>query len=148
MNRDLLDKNFRDSDILTEEGRVKDSLMGLAVCRNKTGPVDGKDNILLQQVHIMDDLVNSIPDPEVAPKESFSTVFGNVLNKEGVENQKICAITAAMKYCTGLQFFAHTHPKRFFDVGMAEQHAVTFAAGLASQGMLPVVCIYSTLVIN
>ena len=49
-----------------------------------------------------------------------------------------------MKYGTGLQFFAHTHPERFFDVGMAEQHAVTFAAGLASQGMLPVVCIYST----
>ena len=71
-------------------------------------------------------------------------MFGNVLNKEGAENQKICAITAAMKYGTGLQFFAHTHPKRFFDVGMAEQHAVTFAAGLASQGMLPVVCIYST----
>ena len=45
---------------------------------------------------------------------------------------------------TGLQFFAHRHPQRFFDVGMAEQHAVTFAAGLASQGMLPVVCIYST----
>lgn len=66
----------------------------------------------------------------MAPKESFSTVFGNVLNKEGAENQKICAITAAMKYGTGLQFFAHTHPKRFFDVGMAEQHAVTFAAAL------------------
>ena len=49
-----------------------------------------------------------------------------------------------MKYGTGLQFFAHSHPERFFDVGMAEQHAVTFAAGLASQGMLPVVCIYST----
>ena len=67
------------------------------------------------------DLVNSIPDPEVAPKESFSTVFGNVLNKEGAENQKICAITAAMKYGTGLQFFAHTHPKRFFDVGIGER---------------------------
>ena len=90
------------------------------------------------------DLIDSIPDPEVAPKESFSTVFGNVLNKEGTTNKTICAITAAMKYGTGLQFFAHTHPERFFDVGMAEQHAVTFAAGLASQGMLPVVCIYST----
>jgi len=90
------------------------------------------------------DLAHSIPDPEVAPKESFSTVFGNLLNKQGSENEKICAITAAMKYGTGLQFFYHTHPKRFFDVGMAEQHAVTFAAGLASQGMLPVVCIYST----
>ena len=90
------------------------------------------------------DLIDSIPDPEVAPKESFSTVFGNLLNQEGAADKTICAITAAMKYGTGLQFFAHTHPERFFDVGMAEQHAVTFAAGLASQGMLPVVCIYST----
>ena len=87
---------------------------------------------------------DGMPDPEVAPKESFSTVFGNALVKEGTKNQNLCAITAAMKYGTGLQFFAHSHPERFFDVGMAEQHAVTFAAGLASQGMLPVVCIYST----
>ena len=82
------------------------------------------------------DLVHSIPDPEVAPKESFSTVFGNLLNKQGSENEKICAITAAMKYGTGLQFFYHTHPKRFFDVGMAEQHAVTFPAdGETHQGI-------------
>ena len=52
--------------------------------------------------------------------------------------------TAAMKYGTGLNFFKHRHPGRFFDVGMAEEHAVTFAAGLASQGLLPVVAIYST----
>ena len=71
------------------------------------------------------DLIDSIPDPEVAPKESFSTVFGNLLNQEGAADKTICAITAAMKYGTGLQFFAHTHPERFFDVGMAEQHAVT-----------------------
>ena len=87
---------------------------------------------------------DGMPDPEVAPKESFSTVFGKALVKEGGEVGNLCAITAAMKYGTGLQFFAHSHPERFFDVGMAEQHAVTFAAGLASQGMLPVVCIYST----
>ena len=87
---------------------------------------------------------DGMPDPEVAPKESFSTVFGNALVTEGDRNPNICAITAAMKYGTGLQFFAHSHPERFFDVGMAEQHAVTFAAGLASQGMLPGVCIYST----
>ena len=87
---------------------------------------------------------DGMPDPEVAPKESFSTVFGKLLVQEGTQNPKLCAITAAMKYGTGLQFFAHRHPQRFFDVGMAEQHAVTFAAGLASQGMLPVVCIYST----
>ena len=88
--------------------------------------------------------LDGMPDPEVAPKESFSTVFGKALVTEGEKNQNLCAITAAMKYGTGLQFFAHSHPTRFFDVGMAEQHAVTFAAGLASQGMLPVVCIYST----
>ena len=87
---------------------------------------------------------DGMPDPEVAPKESFSTVFGKLLDQEALRNRKLCAITAAMKYGTGLQFFAHSHPQRFFDVGMAEQHAVTFAAGLASQGMLPVVCIYST----
>ncbi len=85
-----------------------------------------------------------IPDPEVAPKESFSTVFGKTLNAIGDTSPTVCAITAAMKYGTGLQFFHHGHPERFFDVGMAEQHAVTFAAGLASQGMLPVVAIYST----
>lgn len=87
---------------------------------------------------------DGMPDPEVAPKESFSTTFGQALAREAAQNSRICAITAAMKYGTGLQFFAHEHPERFFDVGMAEQHAVTFAAGLASQGMLPVVCIYST----
>lgn len=85
-----------------------------------------------------------VPDPDVAPKESFSNAFGRALCEEGELDGRICAITAAMKYGTGLQFFAHAYPQRFFDVGMAEQHAVTFAAGLASQGMLPVVCIYST----
>lgn len=85
-----------------------------------------------------------IPDPEVAPKESFSTVFGKTLDAIGDANPNVCAITAAMKYGTGLQFFHRSHPERFFDVGMAEQHAVTFAAGLASQGVLPVVAIYST----
>lgn len=83
-------------------------------------------------------------DPEMAPHESFSTVFGRALAEAGKKNPRICAITAAMKYGTGLQFFQHQCPNRFFDVGMAEQHAVTFGAGLASEGMLPVVTIYST----
>ena len=83
-------------------------------------------------------------DPDRAPSESFSTSFGNALTALAQENPHICAITAAMKYGTGLQSFAHSFPKRFFDVGMAEQHAVTFAAGLASQGMHPVVALYST----
>lgn len=86
----------------------------------------------------------ALVDPDVAQSESFSTAFGKALDLLGNNNEKICAITAAMKYGTGLQFFHHQHPERFFDVGMAEQHAVTFAAGLASQGMLPVVAVYST----
>lgn len=88
--------------------------------------------------------LNHITDPDVAPASSFSTVFGQKLAELGNTNTRICAITAAMKYGTGLQFFYKQHKNRFFDVGMAEQHAVTFAAGLASSGMLPVVSIYST----
>ncbi len=87
---------------------------------------------------------SAIIDPDVAQQASFSNAFGEALDALGDKNEKICAITAAMKYGTGLQFFHHHHPERFFDVGMAEQHAVTFAAGLASQGMLPVVALYST----
>lgn len=83
-------------------------------------------------------------DPDLAPSASFSTEFGQKLVELGKTHENLCAITAAMKYGTGLQFFYREFPKRFFDVGMAEQHAVTFAAGLASQGMLPVVGIYST----
>lgn len=85
-----------------------------------------------------------LTDPDVAPDASFSTHFGNELVALAKEHKDVCAITAAMKYGTGLQFFYRRFPERFFDVGMAEQHAVTFAAGLASQGMLPVVGIYST----
>ena len=83
-------------------------------------------------------------DPDIAPSASFSTEFGQKLVELGKTHENLCAITAAMKYGTGLQFFYREFPKRLFDVGMAEQHAVTFAAGLASQGMLPVVGIYST----
>ena len=70
--------------------------------------------------------------------------MGKYLLELAGNDEKICGITAAMKYATGLQFFAKAYKPRFFDVGIAEEHAVTFAGGLASQGMLPVVCIYST----
>ncbi len=85
-----------------------------------------------------------VPGPEVSAPASFSNVFGEALCEAGAANARICAITAAMKYGTGLQFFAKAYPARFFDVGMAEQHTITFAAGLASQGMVPVAAIYST----
>ena len=88
--------------------------------------------------------LNHLTNPELSPKDSFSTTFGSALAELGGEEKRLCAITAAMKYGTGLNFFKHAHPERFFDVGIAEEHAVSFSAGLASQGLLPVVAIYST----
>ena len=71
-------------------------------------------------------------------------MFGETLTKLAQSDPTICAITAAMPSGTGLDKFAAAHPDRFFDVGIAEQHAVTFAAGLAAQGMRPFCAIYST----
>ena len=83
-------------------------------------------------------------NPEVSGNDSYSAEFGQFLTKLADEDKRICAITAAMEYGTGLQYFEAAHPDRFYDVGIAEQHAVTFAAGLASQGMIPVFAVYST----
>ncbi|MCD8491402.1 MAG: hypothetical protein LRY51_05625 [Geovibrio sp.] len=76
--------------------------------------------------------------------ESYTDVFGKVLAEMGVKNKEIAAISAAMKDGTGLCEFEQKCPDRFFDVGIAEQHAVTFAAGLAISGIRPYVAIYST----
>ena len=75
---------------------------------------------------------------------SYTEVFGNTLVELAGENPKIVAITAAMPEGTGLKKFSEQYPQRFFDVGIAEQHAVTFAAGLATEGVRPVVALYST----
>ena len=75
---------------------------------------------------------------------SYTKVFGQALKKLGDSNPKVVAITAAMPQGTGLDYFAAAHPERFFDVGIAEQHGVTFAAGLATEGFKPVVAVYST----
>ena len=76
--------------------------------------------------------------------ESFSGAFGKSMCAMAKEDHRICAITAAMEQGTGLSEFAANYPKRFFDVGIAEAHAVTMSCGLAKQGMLPVVAVYST----
>ncbi|MDE7233648.1 MAG: 1-deoxy-D-xylulose-5-phosphate synthase [Ruminiclostridium sp.] len=75
---------------------------------------------------------------------TYSEVMGRELLRLGGEDERICAVSAAMKYATGLQHFARAYPERFFDVGIAEQHALTFSCGLASQGMIPVFAVYST----
>ncbi len=74
----------------------------------------------------------------------YTDVFGEALMTAATRQPEVCAITAAMASSTGLLNFAKEFPDRFFDVGICEQHAVTFAAGLAMAGMRPVVCIYST----
>ncbi|MBE6863844.1 MAG: 1-deoxy-D-xylulose-5-phosphate synthase [Ruminococcus flavefaciens] len=83
-------------------------------------------------------------NPEVSADDSYSITFGKELVEIAEKDERICAITAAMKYGTGLQFFQHSFPERFYDVGIAEQHAVTFAGGLASMGQIPVFAVYST----
>lgn len=75
---------------------------------------------------------------------AYQNVFGETLAKLADSDPKICAITAAMPGGTGIDKFAAAHPERSFDVGIAEQHGVTFAAGLAAQGMRPFCAIYST----
>ena len=84
-----------------------------------------------------------------APKagaKSYTDVFGETIVQLAEQDPKIVAITAAMPDGTGLHKFAERFPKRFFDVGIAEQHGMTFAAGLAADGYLPVAAIYSTFV--
>ncbi len=83
---------------------------------------------------------------ELSGPPSFTTVFGNTMLKLARDDSRIVAVTAAMEYGTGLAEFARIFPSRFFDVGIAEQHGVVFAAGLAREGFKPVVAIYSTFV--
>jgi len=77
-------------------------------------------------------------------KESFSDVFGQTMIELAEEEERVCAITAAMIDGTGLTDYAAAFPKRLFDVGIAEGHAVSMAAGMAKQGMLPVFAVYSS----
>lgn len=80
----------------------------------------------------------------IGGKKTYSSVFGEMLTEMAQKNDKICAVTAAMPDGTGLLEFANRFPERFFDVGIAEEHAVTFSAGLAKGGMMPYFAVYST----
>ena len=77
-------------------------------------------------------------------KATYPDVFSTVMMKLGQRDEKVVAITAAMPDGTGLKRFRNAYPERFFDVGIAEEHAVTFAAGLAAGGMKPIVAVYSS----
>jgi len=79
-----------------------------------------------------------------SPAPTYTQMFGDTLLKMAKEDDRIVAVTAAMPEGTGLTEFANAYPDRFFDVGIAEQHGVTFAAGMATEGFRPVVAVYST----
>ncbi|HTW48503.1 MAG TPA: 1-deoxy-D-xylulose-5-phosphate synthase [Acidobacteriaceae bacterium] len=83
-------------------------------------------------------------DTKAAGQKTYSEVFAEALVKLANENEKIVAITAAMPNGTALDLFRPHHPKKYFDVGIAEEHAVIFAAGMATQGFKPFCAIYST----
>jgi len=95
-----------------------------------------EDSIKFHGVSGKNSVSNGIP--------SYSEVFGKTLLRLFQENERLVAISAAMTEGTGLSIVAKKYPKRVFDVGICEQHAVTFAAGLAAQGHIPIVAIYST----
>ncbi|MEP7008512.1 MAG: 1-deoxy-D-xylulose-5-phosphate synthase, partial [Sphingomonas bacterium] len=90
------------------------------------------------------DVITGVQSKAPPGPPQYQNVFGAQLVAEAANDPTICAITAAMPSGTGLDKFAAAYPERFFDVGIAEQHAVTFAAGLAAQGMRPFCAIYST----
>jgi 1-deoxy-D-xylulose-5-phosphate synthase len=90
------------------------------------------------------DVITGAQTKAISNAPSYTKVFGESLIKEAAKDEKIVAITAAMPTGTGVDAFALTYPTRSFDVGIAEQHAVTFAAGMATEGFKPFVAIYST----
>ena len=90
------------------------------------------------------DVLTGKQEKPVSNVPSYTRVFADALLKEAAKDEKICAVTAAMPDGTGLNLFADRYPSRCFDVGIAEQHGVTFSAGLAAGGMKPFCALYST----
>jgi len=118
--------------LLTEKGKgFKPAEDGALDCCHGVGP------------GVLDEISTTVKEPQIAvPK--YQDVFGSALCEFAAKDSKIVAITAAMKGGTGLDEFAEKFPDRFFDVGIAEEHALTFASALAMQGVKPVVAIYSS----
>ncbi len=118
-------------------------LLHVTTTKGKGYPPSEKNPVYFHGVGCFDaDTGESITEDCTIP--TYTHVFGQTLLKMASEDPRIIAVTAAMPEGTGLSDFAHAYPDRFFDVGIAEQHAVTFAAGLATEGLRPVVAIYST----
>lgn len=114
--------------VITEKGRGYEPAMKHPTRFHGTAPFDIETGLLKKQ----------------KVKATWTDVFATSIIKEGRRDKDVVAITAAMPDGTGLKRFAQMYPRRFYDVGIAEQHAVTFAAGLAAGGLKPVVAIYSS----
>ena len=108
------------------------------------GPFDLKAGCLASGKGDRHNLMPGIPSAEGSASPTWSACFGKAMVEAARRDGKVCAVVAAMKDGTGLSAFAEEFPDRFFDVGICEGMAVTFAAGLAKAGMRPVVAIYST----
>jgi 1-deoxy-D-xylulose-5-phosphate synthase len=117
-------------------------LVHVVTTKGKGYPPAEKDPTLFHGVEPFDIQTGKI----IAKKETptYTQIFSDTIIKLASENKKIIAITAAMLQGTGLDKFSQKFPDRFYDVGIAEQHGITFAAGLALEGFIPVVAIYST----
>jgi len=102
------------------------------------------DPITYHGVTQFDPVTGAFPAKKAAAKPSYTQVFGDWLCDAAEKNPKLVAITPAMREGSGLVEFAQRFPQRYFDVGIAEQHSVTLAAGMACEGLKPVVAIYST----
>ena len=113
--------------VITQKGRGYEPALRHPARFHGTSPFDIETGIPLKQT-----------------KASYTDIFSTVMTKMGARDEKVVAITAAMPDGTGLKRFHNMYPDRFFDVGIAEEHAVTFAAGLAVSGLKPVVAIYSS----
>jgi 1-deoxy-D-xylulose-5-phosphate synthase len=124
--------------------RERDGQMLLHIVTKKGGGYDKAeaDPILYHGVPKFDPAVGIVPKPTTKP--TYSDVFGQWLCDMAATDEKLVAITPAMREGSGMVEYSKRFPKRYFDVGIAEQHAVTYAAGLACEGLRPVVAIYST----
>ncbi len=134
-------------DILTETfRRVKDAgvpiLLHVITKKGKGYKFSEKDPCVFHGIGPFDMQTGVCTSDTSCP--TYSEVFGKALTELAEKDRRIIAISAAMREGTGLDHFAEKYPERFYDVGIAEPHAVTFAAGLASQGLRPFVAIYST----
>ncbi|TFH66084.1 MAG: 1-deoxy-D-xylulose-5-phosphate synthase [Candidatus Zixiibacteriota bacterium] len=129
---------------LENVSQIKGPILIHVVTRKGQGYLPAEENSALFHGIGPFDRKTGLPHRLKSGGESFTTVFGRTLTEIAEKDQRVVAITAAMQEGTGLKGFAERFPERFFDVGIAEQHAVTFAAGLACQGLKPTVALYST----